>query len=419
SHRVPREGNLLRNRALAATLRRLLQEAEGSSADRDGQLEAARNAYYRGFVAESLVRYIERAEPVDDSGRAHRGLLSGDDLWRYRATLEEPVSLPYGRYLVHKTGPWGQGPVFLQQLALLDGFGLNERRRLSAEFIHVVVECAKLAFADREAWYGDPSFVDVPISDLLGPAYASARRALVGEDSASELRPGAVDGRSPRLPRIIEGSPGPPGASTEPVWGRHRATPRQGDTCHVDAVDHEGNLVSVTPSGGWLQGSPLIPELGFPLGTRAQMFWLEEGLPNSLAPGKRPRTTLSPSLACRDGEPYLAFGTPGGDGQDQWPLLFFLNHVEFGMGLQEAIESPVFHSTHFPSSFFPRDRHPREVVMEAAIPSAVREELRRRGHRITVVPEWTQGRTTAVVREGDILRAAANPRGMQAYAGGR
>ena len=174
-----------------------------------------------------------------------------------------------------------------------------------------------------------------------------------------------------------------------------------------------------TPSGGWLQSSPVIPALGFCLGTRAQMFWLTEGLANSLAPGKRPRTTLTPSLAYRDGTPYLAFGTPGGDQQDQWSLLFFLAHAEFGLNLQEAIDAPAFHSTHFPSSFYPRDAHPGEVHVEGRLPSRVVTELRALGHDVVVRDDWSLGRMSAVARDGRLLHAAANPRGMQGYAAGR
>jgi gamma-glutamyltranspeptidase/glutathione hydrolase len=178
-------------------------------------------------------------------------------------------------------------------------------------------------------------------------------------------------------------------------------------------------MVSATPSGGWLHSSPIIPELGFCLGTRAQMFWLEEGLPASLAPGKRPRSTLTPSLALRDGRPAIAFGTPGGDYQDQWSLTFFIRHVDHGMNLQEGIDCPMFHTDHMPSSFWPRTAAPGCLTMEARFPSATIAELRRRGHDVTVAEDWSIGRLSAVAKEGDLLKAAANPRGMQGYAVGR
>ena len=238
----------------------------------------------------------------------------------------------------------------LPALALLEGFDLEAIGRLSADYVHVVLECAKLAFADREAWYGDPAFADVAaLRRWWSGAYASERRALVGEEASFDLRPGSPHGRSPVLPpipAIAEAVAAGLGVG-EPTLGR-AGGPAEGDTCHVDVVDRHGNMVSATPSGGWLHSSPAIPGLGLSLGTRAQMFWLPRGLPNALAPGKRPRTTLTPSLGLRDGEGVLAWGTPGGDGQDQWSLQFLLSHLDFGCNLQEAIDAPAFTSTHFP-----------------------------------------------------------------------
>ncbi len=206
----------------------------------------------------------------------------------------------------------------------------------------------------------------------------------------------------------------------EPTLGGRGDGPIEGDTCHVDVVDRHGNMVSATPSGGWLHASPAIPGLGLCLGTRAQMFWLEEGLPNSLEPGKRPRTTLTPSLGLRDGEGVIAWGTPGGDGQDQWSLQFILSHLDFGLNLQEAIDAPAFTSTHFPSSFYPRESEPGHVEIEARIGPEVIDGLRARGHDVGVAEPWSIGRLSAVSRGPDgVLRAAANPRGMQGYAVGR
>ena len=193
----------------------------------------------------------------------------------------------------------------------------------------------------------------------------------------------------------------------------------RGDTCHVDVIDRHGNMVAATPSGGWLQSSPVIPELGFCLGTRAQMFWLDGSHPNGLAPGKRPRTTLSPSLALRDGEPYMVFGTPGGDQQDQWALHVFLRHVHFGMNLQEAIDAPAFHTEHAPSSFYPRAPRPGHVALEDRFPQGALDDLRRRGHHVEMVDGWSLGRVCAAAKDGAVLKAAANPRFMQNYAIGR
>ena len=437
---VPAPGSRFANPALAATYQRILDEAEAAGADRDQQIEAARRAYYQGFVAEAIDGYLARAQVLDLTGQPHRALLSGTDLAGWQARVEQPVTLDFMGLTVCKTGPWGQGPVFLQQLALLDGLGLDSLAPGSADHLHTVIECAKLAFADREAWYGDPRFAEVPLDGLLAPGYAAQRRALVGREASMELRPGRPDGQPPRLPGYATGAVRRPagaspaaaeptaeesGAGTAPRWevtgpGEPAAArPATGDTCHLDVADRFGNLVSVTPSGGWLQSSPVIPGLGFCLGTRAQMFTLTEGLPNTLAPGKRPRTTLTPSLALRGGQPYLAFGTPGGDQQDQWTLAFFLNHVVFGMNLQEAIDSPAFHTRHFPSSFYPRQAAPGEIDVERRAGPAVIEELRARGHRVTVRAPWSLGRVSAVARDGGLLYAAANPRGMQGYAIGR
>jgi gamma-glutamyltranspeptidase/glutathione hydrolase len=404
---APKPWSLFRNPVLADTYERVLREAEAASSDRDGQIQAARDVWYRGFVAETIERFVTETDALDSSGRRHRGLLTAADLAAFEAPVEAAISLEYDGWTVYKTGPWGQGPVFLQQLALLDGFDLSALDRGGPEFVHTVVECAKLAFADREAWYGDPAFVDVPLERLLSAEYADERRALLADTASDGLRPG-LDGRLPAL------------ASNNLLLGAAGlGEPTRGDTCHVDVVDRYGNAVSATPSGGWLQSSPVVPGLGFPLGTRAQMFWLEEGLPNSLEPRKRPRTTLSPSFARRDGE-ILAFGTPGGDQQDQWSLVFFLHHVHFERDLQAAIDLPMFHTNHFPSSFYPRDAKPRHLEIEARFSRATLDELRERGHDVEATADWSLGRLSAAARGGDgVLRAAANPRGMQGYAVGR
>jgi gamma-glutamyltranspeptidase/glutathione hydrolase len=389
----PRPGTLFRNPELAATYRRILEEARGGPS-RETRIDRARSAFYQGFVAEAVDRFSSD----------HGGLLSGDDLAAWEATLEPPVTFDYAGYTVCKTGPWGQGPVFLQQLALLAGFELRAAGLGSADFVHTVVECAKLAFADREAFYGDPAFTEVPLDRLLAAEYNDERRRLVGTEASAELRPGGG-----RLPTLVE--------AAETVGA---GEPTRGDTVHLDVADRFGNLVSATPSGGWLQSSPVIPELGWPLGTRAQMFWLEPGLPASLEPRKRPRTTLSPSLALRGGDPYLVFGTPGGDQQDQWSLNTFLAHVHFGLDLQAAIDAPGFHTDHFPSSFFPRQAEPASLSVESRLGADAIDDLRGRGHGVRIAEPWSLGRVSAAGREpGGTLKASASPRGMQGYAVGR
>ena len=422
---VPAPGSRFTNRPLAAVYERILIEAERAGGGRERQIEAARHAFYAGFVADAISAYLASAEVMDVTGRRNRGVLTANDLAGWRASTEAPVTAEFHGLTVCKTGPWGQGPVFLQQLGLLDAVGIEDAEVGSAEFIHTVTEAAKLAFADREAWYGDPRQSEVPLAALLSAEYAAARRPLIGDTASAELRPGAPCGVAPRLPEFAlaafaAGTPGAAGSIGEPSAGAVSAPELgPGDTCHLDVADRFGNLVSATPSGGWLQSSPVIPGLGFCLGTRAQMFTLTPGLASSLAPGRRPRTTLSPGLALRDGEPYLAFGTPGGDQQDQWSLAFFLNHVVYGLNLQEAIDAPAFHTDHFPSSFYPRASVPRSLAIESRAGDDVIAGLRARGHDVSVRPPWSLGRMSAVASSGGFLYAAANPRGMQGYAAGR
>jgi gamma-glutamyltranspeptidase/glutathione hydrolase len=395
-------GALHTNPQLAATYERILAESKSDP-------DAALDCWYRGFVADAFLGFQERAF-MDSSGERHTGLLAEADLRDWAPTIEQPLAVDYAGLSVLKAGAWSQAPVFLQQLRLLEGFDLPSLGLGSAEYVHVVTECAKHAFADREAWYGDPEFYDVPMEALLSRAYADERRALVGHDASSELRPGSPEGREPRLATPAGGAPVAPGVGE----------PTRGDTVHLDVVDRFGNIVSATPSGGWFWGAPVIPELGFCLGTRAQMFWLEEGLPNSLEPGKRPRTTLSPTLVARDGDPYLALGTPGGDQQDQWTLHTLLAHIHFGLDLQAAIDAPGHHTEAFPSSFYPRATRERHVSIEERAGAETADGLRARGHEVEVSAPWSLGRVSAVGREEDgQLKAGANPRGMQGYAVGR
>jgi gamma-glutamyltranspeptidase/glutathione hydrolase len=417
----PKAGALFRTPGIAATYKRLVSEASAEGS-REAGIEAARRAWSQGFVAEAIDRFCRENELIDTTGERHGGVLTGHDMANWQATYEPALTYDYHGYTLCKTGPWGQGPVFLQQLALLKGFDLSAMDPTGPDFVHAIVECTKLAFADREGYYGDPDFVDVPMARLLDDGYNDTRRALISDRASLDLVPGAIDGFHP----VVDGE-APARAALkeqydaigggEPTIAKTGAT--AGDTCHVDIVDRWGNMVSATPSGGWLQSSPAIPELGFCLTNRAQMFWLDESLPAALAPGKRPRTTLTPSFAFRDGEPYMAFGTPGGDQQDQWSLSFFLRHVHHGMNLQAAIDCPTFHSRHFPSSFFPRGSYPGLVVVEGRMPTATVDELRRRGHEIEIDEDWSLGRVSAAARDGGLIKAAANPRGMQGYAVGR
>jgi gamma-glutamyltranspeptidase/glutathione hydrolase len=414
--KVPEQGTLFMNMMLAQTYARVLKESESAGSDRVAQIEKARKVWSQGFVAEAIDRFCRTQKVMDTSGAAHSGVLTGQDMAQWQAQVEAPLTYDYGRYTVCKA-PWSQGPVMLQQLALLKGFNLDGLDVVGPDFIHLVVECSKLAYADREKFYGDPDFVEVPFSTLLSDAYNAERRKLVSERASLELRPGAVEGFG-AVVKLKAGAKLVAGMGAgEPTVGRMGEV--VGDTVHFDIVDQAGNMVTATPSGGWLQSSPVIPELGFGLGTRAQMFWLEEGHPASLAPGKRPRTTLSPTLALRDGDAYLAWGSPGGDQQDQWITQFFLRHVHARMNLQEAIDAPAWHSEHFPISFWPRTARPGVLQIEQRVSKPVRDELTRRGHIVEVEPEWSEGRLTAAAKDGVRRKAAANPRGMQGYAAGR
>jgi gamma-glutamyltranspeptidase/glutathione hydrolase len=415
---VPEPGSTFRNPDLGHTYERILEEAERAGADRDRQIEAARRAFYEGFVAEAIDIACQ-APAIDSSGERHAGLLTAADLAGWRARTELSIQFTYRDATVHKTAPWGQGPVFLQQLALLQDVDLKAMGFLSADHIHAVVESAKLAFADREAWYGDPDFADVPLAALLDNGYASQRRQLIGDRASLELRPGSVSGRQPVLPRFAR--PTRDRERSQAVGDPTLLANPLGDTCHVAVIDRAGNLVAATPSGGWLQSSPVIRGLGFPLGTRAQMFNLDEGHPNTLQGGKRPRTTLSPNLVLRGGEPWLAFGTPGGDQQDQWSLNFFLAHAVFGLDLQEAIDAPMFHSSHFPSSFYPHESHPGRLHTENRLDAETAQDLRDRGHDLVLEGPWSLGRLCVTGKDPKTgqLMAAANPRGMQGYAVGR
>ncbi len=412
--KVPEPNVLFRNATLADTYARVLREAESAGADRVKQIERARKVWSQGFVAEAIDKFCRTQEVMDTSGERHRGVLTGDDIARWQPRIEPPATLQYGDYTVCKCGPWSQGPAMLQQLALMKQFHLGRIDPTDAGFVHTLVEASKLAYADRDKFYGDPDFVEVPLETLLSDVYNAERIKLIGERASLEQRPGTIGNFGKQLPVRVAGATPKAAGAGEPTVGKlwthddtrdpsvaviedaklDRAGAMRGDTVHFDIIDRDGNMVSSTPSGGWLQSSPVIPALGFCLGTRAQQFWLDEEHPAALAPGRRPRTTLTPSLALRDGEPYLAWGSPGGDQQDQWIAQFFLRHVHAGMNLQEAIDAPAWHSEHFAASFWPREARPGVLVVEGRLGEATIEELappRPRG----------RGRTRLVGRPAD------------------
>lgn len=419
--RVPRVGELVRNPDFAAMLRSLAdaeKRAQGKS--RIAGIEAARDAFYKGEVAEKIVRFITDNPVEDASGIAHKGLLSYEDFAEWHAQIEQPVSINYEGLDVHKCSTWTQGPLFLQQLAILQTLDLPSLGHNTADYLHAWIESAKLAFADREAYYGDPEFDDVPLDTLLSAEYAQARAAQIGAAASRELRPGDLGGGVPPYTQttVAEDNRNALGIDAREVRDLGIGHAHIGDTTHLDAMDAEGNLVAATPSGGWLGTSPVIKGLGFPLGTRGQMFYLNPARPNALQPRKRPRATLTPTLVTRDGEPHMAFGTPGGDSQEQWTSQFFLNCVHFGMNLQAALDAPTLHSVHFPSSFYPREAFPARVVAESRIGALALDELRRRGHDIERVSGWSNGKVMAIRRDAStgVMSAAASAKNTIGYA---
>ena len=421
---APEPHALFRNPTLAGVYERICRDSAHDS--RDVEFENARKLWYEGFDA------MGRAcrEPVmDSSGRRNAGLLTADDCAAWRPTYEAAVARDYHGVTALKCGAWTQGPAFLQWLGLLEGFDIGGLDPLGPDFVHLVAEAGKLALADRDAWLGD---VDADVDALLDDSYLAARRKLIGDWSSDAFRPGSPRGRAPApVPVKIAGGPAASAASGvgEPTFSgasgelKKHVERVEGDTCYVTVTDRFGNMVSATPSGGWLQSSPVIPELGFGLSTRAQMFWLEPGLPSSLAPGKRPRTTLTPTMVLRDGAPWLGFGTPGGDQQEQWQIAFLLRILHHGYGLQQAIDAPAFHTGHHVGSFWPREFKPQSLSVERRFGEDTIEALKQRGHKVEVADDWILGRLCATGREtvrGEaILRAAANPRGTQDYAIGR
>ncbi len=419
---APEPGSLFKNPDLADMWDRLLREAETVSG-REAQIEAARRAFHQGFVAEAIDDWMRDACVMDAAGGRRRGVLTGDDMARWSATYEAPLEIDYAGWRVWKCGFWSQGPSLLQSLRILDGSGIADMDTQSAGFIHLVTEAMKLSFADRETYCGDPLHTELPVETLLSRDYAQGRRDLLGADASHDQRPGRIAGHEAWADATMRRASLRPQAGSgvgagEPTMAH--LTERRGDTVHIDVIDRWGNSVSATPSGGWLQSSPVVPRLGVPLNSRAQMFWLDEGLPTSLAPGRRPRTTLSPSMAQDPGGTHYAFGTPGGDQQDQWQLILLLRLVHTNMNLQEAIDAPLFHTSHFQMSFYPRATRPGHLMVEPAVGPDVIEALKQWGHDVEVSEPWTIGRLTAASRDPDgLLKAAATPRMMQAYAAGR
>jgi len=378
SNGLPEVGSLLKNEPLARTYDYLAHAKDPQA------------AFYKGDIAGEIVKFSKERD----------GLLEPCDLESYQTKIEEPVRLEFGEATLFKCGFWSQGPAMLQALAILKCFDLKKLNPGNADYLHLLIETIKLAFADREQYYGDPSKVLVPQDVLLSSSYADSRAKLIDMRKASaELRPGDAWRNAALLPPEERFTPQP--------WGP--------GTVHVDAVDAKGNMASFTPSGAWLKSAPVIEALGFPLSTRMMTFYLgPQNHPNVVAPGKRPRTTLTPSLAFRRGKPWMSFGTMGGDQQEQWLLQFILCREAFGMTIQEAIEAPKLSTDHFPGFFAPHDHYPKRIRIEARFGDKAIQELRRRGHDVDLAPDWTEGFISAAEIHADgRLEAGCDPRGSK------
>jgi len=377
--RVPEVGDIFRNPALARTFEYLARARD--------PLEA----FYKGEVAAEIARF----------SNARDGLIAREDLAGFETKIETPASLPLGDTELFKTGFWSQGPAELQALALMWQFDLKSIGFGTPDYCHLLIEAMKLAYADREQYYGDPAMVNVPGEVLLAESYTRARAKLIDMKSASrELRPGNAWQNSPLIPEEQKLTP--------KDWGA--------GTVHVDAVDAKGNMASFTPSGAWISSAEVIEPLGFPLSVRMMTFYLGPAHhPNVVAPGKRPRTTLTPSMAFRNGKPWMAFGTMGGDNQGQWLLQFYLCRAAFGMSIPEAIEAPRLSSEHTPGFFAPHASAPNRVRIEPRFGPKVLDELRRRGHELDIAPDWTEGFVSCVAFDEDsgLIEAGCDPRGAK------
>lgn len=387
--RVPEVGTPIVNAALARTLEFLANAERSAAGVRKAKLAAVHDAFYRGDVAAEIVAYV----------RSKEGLLAREDFAAFETRLEAPVSLRVGDAELFKCGFWSQGPAELQTIALMLRHDPVAMGHGSADYCHLLVECMKLAYADREQYYGDPTQAMVPAEVLLSDEYSAQRAALIDARRANgAFRPGDAMRNAALLPEDEHLAPH--------GWGA--------GTVHVDAVDAEGNMASFTPSGAWLMSAEVMPALGFPLSVRMMTFFLGPAHhPNVVAPFKRPRTTLTPSLAFKDGRPWMTFGTMGGDNQGQWLLQFFLNRALFGMTIPQAIEAPRLSSESHPGFFAPHVGIPNRVRAEARIGKQVFDELRRRGHELDIAPDWTEGFVSAAQFDETtgLLEAGCDPRG--------
>lgn len=379
----PERAEIFREPTLARTLRELVAVEKKTPGSRTVKLRAVRDYFYKGSLARRMAAFCEH----------NGGLIAYRDLAGYRAELDRPRTTTYHGYEVYKPGFWTQGPVMLEMLNLLEGYDLRAMGHNSPEYLHTLVEAAKLAFADRDRYYGDPKFSRIPEEILLSKEYAAERRKLIDPAHASmEHRPGTF---------------------APPLELEKTSLPSRGlanDTTCVNVVDRKGNVFSATPSGAWLP-SVIMGSTGIPLSTRMQSFVMTPGHPNQLAPGKRPRVTLSPTMVLKDGKPFLALSTPGGDNQDQALVQVLLNIIEFGMSPQEAVEAPRFQTEHFYSSFGNHEFSPGRLNLEGRIPRATAEKLSTLGHRVSITGDWSNSSAPTVIKiSNGVLDGGADPR---------
>lgn len=397
--RVPEVGEIFRQPNLAKTLRAIVaaeQAALKAGQDRRAAIRAGRDAFYKGDIARRIA----------DANKTAGGVFAYEDLAGYKGSIEKPASTTFHGYTIYKPGPWNQGPVLLQTLNILEGVDLEQMKHNSARYIHTVHEAIKLAYADRNAYYGDPSFAKVPLAGLLSKEYAAERRKLIGDQASLDHRPGDPFRFDPDVKA-------PSMRYTPHAQGRPSDV-EAGDTTGVDVVDKDGNLFSATPSSGWLLGGAFVAgDTGVPMGNRMQVFDLDPASPNVLVGGKRPRTTLTPTILLKDGKPFLAISTPGGDSQDQQILNVLLNLVVFRMPLQAAVEMPRINSLHPHSSFDDHESLPGVLEIEDRVEKDIRDDLTARGHKLRVLGGY--GMSTGIVAAGvnpatGTLRGAADPR---------
>ncbi|MBL8210697.1 MAG: gamma-glutamyltransferase family protein [Bryobacterales bacterium] len=382
---VPERGKIFRQPTLAATLRELAKVEKKARGNRQKKITAVRDYFYKGALGKRIAEFSE----------ANGGLITAKDMAGFAASEDAPVCGTYRGYEICKPGFWTQGPVMVQAFNILEGYDLKAMGHNSPQYLHTVTEAVKLAFADRDRYYGDPKFSKIPSETLLSKDYAAKRRQQIDANRASmEHRPGSF------LPPL------PPPSTTS------AASQAQDTTC-VNVVDKQGNVFSATPSGAWLP-SVIAGDTGIPLSSRLQSFVLTAGHANQLGPNKRPRVTLSPTLVLKDGKPWVAMSTPGGDNQDQAMLQVLLNMIDFNMGPQEAAEAPRFQTEHFYSSFANHEFVPGKLNLESRIKRETAAALATMGHRVSITGDWSNGSAPTIIKIGDgVLDGGADPRRLR------